>query len=275
MRLFPIELGTVMIGAQVAKVSESKNEDFATGDMYVGNFGWRTHTIVNPSKNMQYQIKKIPDLGGLSPSLALGAAGMPGETAYLALQNIGRPKEGDTVVVTGAAGAVGSVVGQIANIKNCTTIGYAGTDAKVAWLKEIGFTHAYNYKTSNVSETLKEISPNGIDIYFDNVGGHIASNIVNNHMALRGRVICVGSISTYNSGTEEGPLPFLNVLLKRMKMEGFVHFDEAPESIQKANTQLIRWIQDGKIKAREHVVGGFSQMREAFYGLFKGENVGK
>merc|ERR1712227_937849 len=130
MRLFPIELGTVMIGTQVAKVSESKNEDFATGDMYVGNFGWRTHTIVNPSKNMQYQIKKIPDLGGLSPSLALGAAGMPGETAYLALQNIGRPKEGDTVVVTGAAGAVGSVVGQIANIKNCTTIGYAGTDAK-------------------------------------------------------------------------------------------------------------------------------------------------
>jgi len=275
MRVFPIPIGSVMIGTQVAKVVESNNEDYAAGDMYVANFGWRTHTIANPSNNTELNIKKIPELGDLSPSLALGAAGMPGETAYLALVHIGRPQEGETVVVTAAAGAVGSVVGQIANIRECTTIGYAGTDAKVAWLKEIGFTYAYNYKTCDISESLKESAPNGVDIYYDNVGGHVAGKIVNNHMNVRGRVACVGSISSYNKGTEEGPYPFGHVLFKRLTMKGFIHFDEKPVDTQKANAQLIDWIHEGKIKVREHVVGGFSQMREAFYGLFKGENVGK
>jgi len=276
-RVFPFPIGNTLPGAQVAKVIESKNKDFSTGVLCAAGFGWRSHTVTDPSKHPELQVVKLPDLGELSPSLALGSLGMPGGTAHQALLNIGQPKEGETVVVSGAAGAVGHIVGQIAKIKKCTVIGFAGSDEKVSWLKELGFDYAYNYKTSNLSESLKVSAPGGVDIYYDNVGGHTAGTIVNKHMAVNGRVICVGNISTYNKagGTIDGPYPFHNVLSQRLTMKGYLYFDETPESISKAQSQLIQWSKEGKIKTREHVLEGFSRMREAFYGLFKGDNIGK
>lgn len=277
-RIFPIPVGSVLLGAQVAKVTESKNKDYEIGELCVAGFGWRSHTVADPSKHPELQVFKLPALGDLlSPSLALGSLGMPGGTAHQALLNIGEPKEGETVVVSGAAGAVGHIVGQIAKIKKCTVIGFAGSDEKVSWLKEIGFDHAYNYKTCDLSDSLKESAPAGVDVYFDNVGGHTAGTIVNNHMAVNGRVICVGNISTYNTarGTIDGPYPFSSVLGNRLTMKGYLYFDENPDGIRKAQLQLIKWSQEGKLVTREHVVEGFSRMREVFYGLFKGDNIGK
>jgi len=215
-------------------------------------------------------------MGNLCPSIALGAGGMPGETAYIGLFDKCNLTEGDVVMVTGAAGAVGSVVGQIAKIKNCRVVGCAGSDEKVAWLKSIGFDHAFNYKTANASAEMKAAAPNGFTVFYDNVGGHLGGKIINEHMASGGRVVCVGCISGYNSNTPQtGPYFSTSILLNQLTVKGFVHFSESPEAIMAAKIQLIKWIQEGKIQAREHVTEGFMNMRQAFYGLFKGENTGK
>ncbi|KAK2708755.1 hypothetical protein QYM36_014381, partial [Artemia franciscana] len=192
--------GTTMIGSQVAKVIESKHSDYPVGELLVGYFGWRLHTIKNPdvqATGMFDAIFKLPNLGGLSPSVGLGAVGMPGNTAYFGFLEICQPKPGETVVVNGAAGAVGSLVGQIAKIKGCKVIGYAGSDDKIKWLQELGFDHAFNYKKVNIRKSLKEAAPNGVDCYFDNVGGLFSSEVLN-HMNTFGRVSVCGAISVYN-----------------------------------------------------------------------------
>jgi len=275
MRLFPIAVGSVMIGEQVSKVVESRHSDYAVGSLHVAKFGWRSHTVVHP-KDLQGQIQHLPDMEGLSPSLGLGAVGMPGQTAYHALLDYGQLKEGDTVVVTAAAGAVGSVIGQIARIKNCTTIGFAGTEAKVAWLKELGYTHAFNYKTCNLGEVLTAAAPNGANVYIDHVGGDMATEIINNHMAVFGRAVIVGSISAYNATTPQKlPGLFHGILMKQLTIRGFMHPSFSAAENAASNKDVIHWIKEGRLAAREHVTKGFENMREAFYGLFKGENIGK
>lgn len=191
--------GVTMIGGQVARIVESKHEKYPVGAFMVGSFGWRSHTIINPDvKNPEANSYLLPSLGKLPVSLGVGCLGMPGNTAYFGLLELCQPKAGETVVVTGAAGAVGSLVGQIAKLKGCRVIGFAGTDEKCQWLeKELGFDKAINYKERNMRAALFEAAPKGVDCYFDNVGGELSSTIIN-QMNLFGRIAVCGSISSYN-----------------------------------------------------------------------------
>jgi len=283
MRPYSVSLvneGTLMIGSQVAKVIESKNSEYEVGTLVIGYFGWRNLTVVDPKvvpTAMRNYMFKLPDIGGLSPSLGLGALGMPGNTAYFGFLEICQPKPGDVVVVSGAAGAVGSLVGQIAKIKGCHVIGFAGEDDKVKWLvEELGFDKAYNYKTVDVDKCLKEAAPEGIDCYFDNVGG-LFSSTVRGHMKDFGRISVCGAISVYNdkpSNPTMIPSVEPNLLFKQVKMEGFlVHrwMDRWEEGIG----AMAKWMMEGKIKIRETFTEGFEKMPEAFMGMMTGKNTGK
>ncbi|VVC96244.1 unnamed protein product [Leptidea sinapis] len=266
-------------GFQLGVVEDSKDPRFPVGTKVVSHKGWCTHSIGNASepKSVMDVIYKAPELKGLSPSLAIGTVGMPGATAYFGFLEICQPKQGDTVVVTGAAGAVGSIVGQLAKIKGCKVIGFAGSEDKVAWLeKELGFDKAYNYKTVNVHEVLQVAAPNGVDCYFDNVGGEISSIIIS-HMNTFGRVAVCGSISAYNDNVLELPkAPILQIHLvkSQLKIEGFlVH--RWVNRWSEAFADLSRWILEGKLKPREHVTEGFDRIYDAFVGMLAGENTGK
>merc|ERR1719348_1108223 len=193
-----------MIGSSVAVVEETKNPKFVKGQTIIILAGWVERGIVNPDKmgkdspgNTLGGIMPAPELGKLSKSLLLGSCGMPGNTAYFGLLEICKPKAGETVVVSGAAGAVGSLVGQIAKIKGCNVVGFAGTDEKCNWLKSIGFDHAFNYKKADVTESLAKAAPKGVDCYFDNVGGEMSVAVLN-AMNKRGRAAICGAISHYN-----------------------------------------------------------------------------
>ncbi|XP_001603755.1 prostaglandin reductase 1 [Nasonia vitripennis] len=283
MRAYTVRLpvGRTMIGSQVAKIVESKNPNYPVGKRIVGYMGWRSHTVLNPEKPASKdQIMKdrpyiIPDLGDLSPSLALGVLGMPGNTAYFGFLEICAPKAGETVVISGAAGAVGSHVGQIAKIHGLKAIGIAGSDSKCKWLvDELGFDRAINYKTENIAAALKEAAPDGVDCYFDNVGGDISTTVIY-QMREFGRVSICGSISSYNSDS----LPKTRILqpavvFNQLKMEGFIvtrWSDRWLEGIEKN----MQWIREGKLKYKETVTEGFENMFQAFHGMLKGENVGK
>merc|ERR1719491_2741531 len=189
-----------MIGSSVAEVEESRHPDFKVGQTIVLMAGWMERGVVSPDTMGKDSpgktlggVMPAPDLGALSKSLLLGACGMPGNTAYFGLLEICKPKAGETVVVSGAAGAVGSLVGQIAKLKGCKVIGFAGTDDKCAWLRSIGFDHAFNYKKSDVAESLKDGAPEGVDCFFDNVGGSDGAVIINN-MNVFGRISICGAI---------------------------------------------------------------------------------
>lgn len=198
--------GVTMIGGQVAKIVESRNAKYPVGAFMVGNYGWRSHTIVNPTVSDPAQMSyMLPALGQLPVSLGCGTLGMTGNTAYFGLLDLCQPKAGETVVVTGAAGAVGSIVGQIAKLKGCRVIGFAGADDKCQWLeKELGFDKAINYKSGDLRTALREAAPKGVDCYFDNVGGELSSMIMN-QMNVFGRVAVCGSISSYNLEVDELP----------------------------------------------------------------------
>ncbi|XP_047990878.1 prostaglandin reductase 1-like isoform X1 [Leguminivora glycinivorella] len=272
------KLPTDMIGGQVAKIIASRNDQYPVGKYVAGSFGWRTHTICNPKSSPYLGFMPITLLPDMSPhpiSLGLGVIGMPGNTAYFGVKEILYPKAGETIAITGAAGAVGSHVGQIGKILGCRVIGFAGTDEKCEYLqKELGFDHAFNYKTANIKTALREGAPNRIDCYFDNVGGEISSTIMG-HMNKYGRVAVCGSISSYNDTT----LPKVTILqpsivFKELKVEGFLvnrWLDRWDEGI-KAN---MNWLQEGKIKYEEKVYSGFDNMVEALVGILRGENTGK
>lgn len=272
--------GSVMIGSQVAKVIATKNDEYPEGTHVIGYWGWRNLTVVDPSRqtmSMMGAIQKLPDLGGLSPSLGLGAIGMPGNTAYFGFLEICQPKPGDVVVISGAAGAVGSLVGQIAKIKGCYVIGFAGHDDKVKWLvEELGFDKAYNYKTADWTASLKEAAPNGVDCYFDNVGGPFSST-VRNHMKDFGRISVCGAISVYNDdpfNPTVAPCAEPNFVFKQIKMEGFL-VSRWIDRWQEGLTAMAQWISEGKIKVRETYTEGFEKMPEAFMGMMTGTNTGK
>ncbi|KAJ8731264.1 hypothetical protein PYW07_004428 [Mythimna separata] len=272
------KLPTDMIGGQVAKIIASRNKNYAVGKYLTGSFGWRTHTILNPDTANQaglLPVTLLPDFGSHPVSLALGILGMPGNTAYFGLKEICQPKPGETIVITGAAGAVGSHVGQIGKILGCRVVGFAGTDEKCEYLeKELGFDRAFNYKTGDIRAALKEGCPQRVDCYFDNVGGEISSTIIN-YMNKYGRIGICGSISSYN----ESKLPKASILqpsmvLKELKMEGFVvnrWTDRWNEGIE-AN---LKWLGEGKLKYKEKIYHGFDNMVDSLVGLLRGENTGK
>ncbi|KAM9837035.1 prostaglandin reductase 1-like [Aulostomus maculatus] len=264
--------GDVMIGTQVAKVIQSKNPAFPVGSHVVGRCGWRTHTVCDGT-----DLKPImPDWPqDVSLSLALGSIGMPGLTALFGIEEVLGLKKGETLLVNAAAGAVGSVVGQIAKIKGCKVVGSAGSDAKVAFLKKLGFDEAFNYKTvGSVEEALRKASPEGYDCFFENVGGPFSTAALE-QMKNFGRVAVCGSISTYNDTTPQtGPYPHLTMIFKQLKMEGFMQSrweHKHPESLRR----LMGWLKENKLKCLEHVTKGFENMPAAFMGMLRGENLGK
>uniref|UniRef100_A0A8C1IVV2 Prostaglandin reductase 1 n=1 Tax=Cyprinus carpio TaxID=7962 RepID=A0A8C1IVV2_CYPCA len=267
-----MQAGDVMIGTQVAKVIQSNSPSFPVGCHVVGRCGWRTHTVSNGS-----DITKILDdwPQDVSLSHALGAIGMPGLTALYGLEEVCAIKSGETLLVNAAAGAVGSVAGQIAKLKGCKVVGSAGSDDKVAYLKELGFDQAFNYKTvPSLEEALKNASPEGYDCYFENVGGPFSSVAIP-QMKTFGRIAVCGGISLYNDTTPQtGPYPHLQMIFKQLKMEGFLvgrweHKND--ESLKR----MLTWVQEGKLKCKEHVTVGFENMPAAFMGMLRGENIGK
>ncbi|KAG8455041.1 hypothetical protein GDO86_001313 [Hymenochirus boettgeri] len=264
--------GDIMIGSQVARVIESKNPAFPVGGDYVGYAGWTTH-FISDGKGLNALPSNWPD--HVPKSLALGAVGMPGLTAYFGLLEICKPKEGDIVMVNSAAGAVGSLVGQIAKIKGCKVVGSAGTDDKLTFLKEIGFDEVFNYKTvSSLAEVLKKASPEGYDCFFDNVGGKFADAVLQ-QMKDFGRVAVCGAISIYNDSVPStGPYIQPYILFKQLRMEGFL---PARWDNQKAEgeKQLLEWVAEGKLKYHEHITNGFVNMPAGFMGMLRGENTGK
>jgi NADPH-dependent curcumin reductase CurA len=265
-----VEIGGLMVAGGVARVVESKNENFAKGDVVDIYMGWQEYVVSNGKG-----IRKLD--ASLAPvSTALGVLGMTGITAYFGLLDVCNPKPGETVVVSGAAGAVGSLVGQIAKIKGCRTVGIAGGDDKVEWiLRDCGYDAAFNYKTTaNYGAKLKELCPNGIDVYFDNVGGAITDAVFLQINTFARLSIC-GQISQYNNAKPEmGPRLLSMLIVARAKAQGFLVTDYMPRFVE-GLTAMSGWLREGKLKYREDIVEGFENLPKAFIGLFHGENIGK
>ena len=266
----PVKLGEVMVGGTVSRVISSNAEGLAVGDIVTGGSGWQEYAVANP-KNL----RKVD--ATLAPvSTALGVLGMPGLTAYFGLLDVCAPKAGETVVVSGAAGAVGSIVGQIAKLKGCRVVGIAGTDEKVAWLvDELGFDAAYNYKKeSNHLGKLRELCPGGIDAYFDNVGG-VITDAAMIHMNVHARVAICGQISQYNlAQPETGPRMLGILIVKRAKVQGLLVSDYMAQWGEGLK-DLGQWVSEGKIKYEETITVGLDHAVDAFLGMLRGENTGK
>ncbi len=265
----PVELGAVMRAFAVGRVTGSTDRTFAVGD-YVGGMGGVQQYYVGSAKGFT---KVDPTLAPLERYLSV--LGMPGMTAYFGLLNTGLPKEGETVLVSGAAGAVGGVVGQIAKIKGCRAVGIAGGAEKCEYLvKELGFDAAIDYKNESVSDGLRRTCPDGVDVYFDNVGGDILNTVLT-RINFKARIVICGAISQYNNTTApQGPSNYLSLLVNRARMEGIIVFDNIA-NYGTAATEMAGWIADGKLKAKEHVVKGIENFPEALMMLFRGENFGK
>lgn len=266
----PFELNEMICGGIIGEVILSDSDQLSVGDKVVGTLGWQRYNVIQESK-----VRKIDET--IAPLTAhLSVLGLTGLTAYFGLLDIGQPKEGETVVVSGAAGAVGMIVGQIAKIKGARVVGIAGSDEKTAYLKqELGFDETINYKTSpNMEQTLEEACPNGIDIYFDNVGGPISDAAINllNEFA---RIPLCGAISSYNrTDGDLGPRVQTKLIKSRGLIKGFIIGDYA-DRFNEGIRDLSSWLAEGKLKYEENIVEGFVNVPEAFLGLFKGENLGK
>jgi len=266
----PFQLGKPLEGGSVGRVIESKNGAFNVGDYVLSMLGWR-----------EYFVSGGDGLTKIDPSLApvqayLGAVGMTGLTAYVGLLHIGKLKEGQTVFVSAAAGAVGSMVCQIAKLKGCYVVGSAGSDEKIAWLvEEAGIDAAFNYKTTE--DVIAEVGrhfPKGIDVYFENVGGvHLEAAF--EHMNPYGRIVMCGVISQYNAVKPvPGPARLPYIISKKLTVKGFIvmdHFDK----LEQFYKDMGKWLTEGKIKWKETIIDGIENAPEAFIGLFKGENIGK
>jgi NADPH-dependent curcumin reductase CurA len=266
-----IGIGDVVRGGGIGEVVRTTCHRYQVGDLVFGMTGWQDYVVIDEGAGA---MQVIP--AGIDPLVALSVFGVTGMTAYFGLIDVGRVAEGDTVVVSGAAGATGSVVGQLAKIKGAArVVGIAGTDEKCAWLvDDLGFDAAVNYRTQNVAAGLREQCPGGIDLYFDNVGGEIL-DICLGQLALKGRVVLCGAISTYNdTGQPKGPGNYRNLIVRRGRMEGFLildYLDRFPE----AQMAMIGWVAEGRIKHSEHLVEGLAQAPDALNLLFTGGNTGK
>ncbi|WP_426142006.1 NADP-dependent oxidoreductase [Pseudomonas sp. DWP3-1-2] len=265
----PVGLGEVMRALGVGEVIASQNDKFAVGDFVQGALGVQDYFLGEPKGFY----KVDPALAPLPRYLS--ALGMTGMTAYFALLDVGTPQSGDTVVISGAAGAVGSVAGQIAKIKGCRVVGIAGGKQKCESLvAELGFDGAIDYKNEDVLAGLKRECPNGVNVYFDNVGGDIL-DVVLSRLAPKARVVICGAISQYNNTSPvKGPSNYLSLLVNRARMEGFVVMDYA-DRFAAAGQEMAGWIAQGKLKSREDIVEGLETFPETLLKLFKGENFGK
>ena len=264
----PFTLGEAMTGGAVGRVAVSRNERYAEGDWVLHQLGWREWALSDGAT-----LRRV-DPGTAPVSTSLGVLGMPGFTAWYGLFVLGRPQEGETVFVSGAAGAVGSAAGQMAKIAGCRVLGSAGSEEKLEWLRELGFDAVFNYREQSARAALGDLASDGIDVYFDNVGGdHLEAAIG----ALRphGRVVACGSISRYNDAEPSpGPRNMFMVVTKRLRIEGFIisdHFDRFGEFAREASG----WVADGRLRYRETVVEGIENAPQAFLGLLRGENIGK
>ncbi|HEY3821499.1 MAG TPA: NADP-dependent oxidoreductase [Polyangiaceae bacterium] len=266
-----VKLGEVMRSGAGGRVVKSRSPGYAEGDLVVGMFGWQDYAVVKTDGKTP--VTKV--MPGVPLELAMSTLGLTGITAYFGLLEVGRPQAGQTVVVSGAAGATGSVVGQIARIKGCRAIGIAGGKDKCDWLvKEARFSAAIDYKSEDVAARLRELCPDGVDVYFDNVGGDIL-DIALAQLAMHGRVVLCGAIATYNDAElRPGPKHYLNLLLKRGRMEGFLVLDYLPRAAE-AVMQLWQWVQGGELKDRVDVMHGLENAPRALRRLFTGENQGK
>ena len=265
----PVGIGEVMRAGAVGTVLASRHPKYAVGDHVVGLFGVQDYAV-SDGKGCN---KVDPALAPLP--VYLGTLGMPGMTAYFGLLEVGAPKEGETVVVSGAAGAVGQIVGQIAKIKGCRAVGIAGGADKCRYVvEELGFDACIDYKHEDVKQALKQHCPKGVDVYFDNVGGEIL-DLVLTQLAMHARIVICGAISQYNNSTPvKGPSNYLSLLVNRASMKGMVVFDWAAR-YGEAMQAMGGWLQQGKLKTREDIVVGLETFPESLLKLFKGENTGK
>jgi len=262
-----IEIGAPIRSAGIGKVIDSHDTDIPVGTLLFGTPGWQQFAAMSARDQV------IPE--GIDPTAALSVFGITGLTGYFGLLEIGRPQAGETVLISGAAGATGSIAGQIAKLHGCRVVGIAGSDDKCRWLtEELGFDAAINYRTDNVAKALAERCPAGIDVFFDNVGGEILEAAIAN-LALRGRVVLCGAISQYNDAVPPpGPRNLSMLISKRGRMEGFIILDFLPRASE-AITQLATWVMGGQLKYKVDVMEGLSSAPEALRKLFTGANQGK
>ena len=266
-----VKIGEVVRSFAVGRVVVSKDPRWKEGQLVQGLFGWQDYALARPGA----ESAPTPVPPGVPIETAMSALGFTGLTAYFGLLEIGRPQPGETVVVSGAAGATGSAVGQIAKIKGCRAVGIAGGAEKCRYLtEELGFDAAIDYKSEDVAARLKATCPKGVDVYFDNVGGEILDAALA-RLAMRGRVVLCGAISRYNDSAQAaGPKNYLNLVVRRGRMEGFLILDYV-NRFQEAGAQLAAWIAEGKLKDRVDVQRGLENAPATLARLFKGENRGK
>jgi hypothetical protein len=265
-----VQVGEVIVGEVVGRVIDSNDPRYAPDDIVEGMLGWQEFAVA-PAKALR---KVDPAAGPITT--ALYVLGQPGLTAYFGLLEICRPQPGETVVISGAAGAVGSLVGQIAKIKRCRAIGIVGSQQKIDYVtRELGFDGAFNYhETPDFSARLREFAPNGVDVYFDNVGGHITDEVIR-HLSNRARVAVCGQISQYNATEPEmGPRWMAQLVIKQAKVEGFLVAQFA-DRFDTGLRQLAAWLREKKIRYREDIMPGIENAPRAFIGMLEGRNIGK
>lgn len=267
----PVQIGEVMRASGVGQVVESNHSEYAVGDLVQGGFGWQDYMATDGGG--MFPVRKVPP--GITPNAALSIFGITGLTAYFGVLDVGEPKSGDVVLVSGAAGATGSVAGQIAKALGCDVVGIAGGEEKCRWLtKEAHYDAAIDYKSDDMGAKIRELCPKGIDVYFDNVGGETLDHALAN-LALGARVALCGAISTgYGTAEMQGPKNYMQLVIQRARMEGFLvldYMDRAGEAIGK----LAEWVQAGKISYLEDVAEGLENAPQTLNRLFTGANFGK
>ena len=268
----PVGLGEPMRAGSIGQVADSMHPDFAKGDIVQTTGGWQDFTLSSPNVGPM-GLTKVPE--GIPPEMMLSVLGVTGLTAYFGLLDLGEPKEGETVLVSGAAGATGSVAGQIAKLKGCRVVGIAGGPEKCKWLvEEAGFDDGIDYKSEDVNERIGETCPNKVDVFFDNVGGDILEAALN-HINLKARVVLCGGISGYNATAPiPGPSNIMNLVIMRARMEGFIVIDYMPRAGE-AIADMMGWIQAGQLKYQVDMQEGFDNIPDTLNRLFTGKNIGK
>ncbi len=269
-----LPIGETIDSAMIGIVEASNNEKFKPGDRVTGGLGWTSHALSN-GRGVQILDPKIYH-GKLHPTAAIGVLGIPGLTAYFGLLDLGQPKDGDTVLISSAAGPVGATAGQIARMKGCKVVGIAGSKEKCAYLKTLGFGGAINYReTKEIKAAIADACPGGVDIYFDNVGGAMLDAAILN-MKDHGRIVVSGQVSEYNRGPDDlvGIRNVTRFITHKLRMEGLVVFDYF-KSFRMAQTELASWIHEGKLIYTEDISEGLEGSANAFIGLFEGENHGR
>jgi NADPH-dependent curcumin reductase CurA len=267
----PVQIGEVMRAFGFAEIVESRHPDYKKGEKVSGLTGLQEYVLISGDEKRSFQ--KVPSIPFLSDINFLNLLGINGLTAYFGLLEVGKPQSGETLVVSAAAGATGSIVGQLGKIQGCRVVGIAGSDEKCKWIKDdLGFDAAINYKASDWKEQFSAATPKGVDINFENVGGPVMQAVLD-RMNLHGRVVLCGLISGYTR-QDPGMASFGQVLIKRLRVEGFIILDYAPRFME-AGQKLGMWKMTGKLKSRETVVKGIEKAPEAINMLFQGDNIGK